>query len=218
MTQPSERVAAACPACASDAPTPHELLSPGGRATVRCADCGHIHKSDLTEPPTVDRQVVVSQDGDSFTARVDAPADETVAVGEEFLLDTEEAIMEVRITDLQLASERRVDEAIVADVDTFWTRAVGNVSVNLTLHPEAGAGRHTDTRSTTLFVPGDERFIVGEVNAYGDERFLVEGLVLRDDASGYDHHKLDFDGDRAPAKDIARVYARDRTTSAWSAW
>jgi uncharacterized Zn finger protein len=215
MNETSARVGLACPACSPGTETVHEVLSPGGQATVRCTDCGHVHKAELPEQRTVDRDVVVSQDGDSFPATVEAPADETVAVGEEFLLETEEAILTVRITSLELDAGR-VEEAPVEDVRTIWTRAVGNVSVNVTLHPKGGG--HDETRSVTLQAPGDYEFVVGERDELGGEAFTVEGIHLREDAVGYDFDKLDHDGDAAVAKDINRLYVRDESTSAWSAW
>jgi uncharacterized Zn finger protein len=198
-------------------PTAHEVLKPGGQATVRCTECGHVHKTRLESERTVERKVVVSQDGDSFTATVDAPAGETVAVGEEFLLETEEAIMNVRITDLELDGER-VSRAPVEDVRTFWTRAVGNVAVNLTLHPKSGA--REETRSIKIQVPGDEEFVVGQTHEYGDESFTVENVHVRESALGrYEFQKLGHEGDAVMAKDVKRLYARDENaTRAWSAW
>jgi predicted Zn finger-like uncharacterized protein len=218
MTDVSERVAVTCPSCSPDIETVHEVLKPGGQATVRCTECSHVHKTTVEEDEAVTRDVVVSQDGESFTATVDAPPEETVAVGEEFVLDAEEAIMTVRITDLELGEQRRVEEAVIEDVDTFWTRAVDNVSVNATIHPKEGTGNREDTRSVEVFVPGDDEFTVGEVEEHGDEAFEVEGIVVRDDAEGYQFDKLDYDGDAAIAKDIKRLYGRDQTTTAWSAW
>jgi uncharacterized Zn finger protein len=177
-----------------------------------------VHKTRLPTEETVERDVVVSQDGESFTARTEAPADESVAVGEEFLLDTPEAIMTVRITSLELGDEQRAEEATVSDVETFWTRAVGNVSVDTTVHPKEGTGGREDTYSTELYVPGEYEFEVGAVDDFGDEEFTVEGIYIREDAHGYDFDKLDEGGDTAVAKDIKRLYVRDQTTSAWSAW
>ncbi|MFB6184930.1 MAG: HVO_0476 family zinc finger protein [Haloarculaceae archaeon] len=215
-TSTSERVAVGCPACSPDVETVHEVLnSGGGRATVRCTDCDHVHKVRLPEPETVRRDVVVSQDGDSVPATVEVPAEETLAVGEEFLLETDEAIMTVRITSLELESGRS-EAADAADVRTVWTRAVGNVAVNATVHPKDGA--HDETRSETLHVPGDYEFVVGEADELGEEAFTVEGIYLREDAHGYDFEKLDHDGDAAVAKDVKRLYVRDETTTAWSAW
>ena len=215
MDETTQRVALACPACSPDRETVHEVLKPGGQATIRCTECGHVHKEQLPEERTLTTDVIVSQDGESFSASVEAPATEDVAVGEEFLLETEEAIMTVRITSLELDGGR-TDEAPVEDVETIWTRAVGNVSVNVTAHPKSG--EHDETRSFSLQVPGDYEFTVDDTETVSDEEFTVEGIFLRDDATGYEHEKLDFAGDTAVAKDVKRLYARDESTSAWSAW
>lgn len=217
MSQPTERVAARCPSCSTDEPTAHELLKEAGLATVRCTECGHVHKTELAEEETVERRVVVSQEGESFTATVEANPDQKLQKGEEFLLDTEEAILTVRITDLEFPDDQRHALATVGDVETIWTRAVGNVSVNLTLHPKDG--RREDTRSLKIQVPGDEEFTVGATAEYGGEEFTVEGIVIRDDAiSRYDFEQLDHQRDTAMAKDIKRLYARDESSTAWSAW
>jgi uncharacterized Zn finger protein len=204
MNDPAARVVASCPACSVE--TPHEVLSPGGQATVRCTDCGHTHKTAVESSSTVERDVVVSQDGDSFAATTDVPADERLAVGEEFVLDTGEAILVVRITDLQIGDERRTDAAQATDVRTIWTRAVGNVSLNVTVHP--ADGDREGSRGVEARVPGNEVLVVGEERDLGDGPVRVEGLVIRDDARGYPARKLDRDGDDAPAKDCKRVYAR----------
>ncbi|WP_123536698.1 HVO_0476 family zinc finger protein [Halosimplex salinum] len=217
MTESTERVAVACPSCSPDLETVHEVLTTGGgHATIRCTECSHTHKHALDATTEYERDVVVSQDDESFTATADVPEGEELAVGEEFLLDTDEAIMTVRITSLELDDEGRVEETTAEEVQTIWTRAVGNVSVNLTLHPKDG--RHDETRSLTVQVPGDYEFTVGETDELGGEEFTVEGIHVRDDAHGYHHDKLDFDGDSAFAKDINRLYARDESSTAWSAW
>ncbi|GAA0671422.1 HVO_0476 family zinc finger protein [Natronoarchaeum mannanilyticum] len=216
MTETAERVAAACPSCSPDVETVHELLKDGGQATVRCTECDHVHKTKIERDTTVQRNVVVSQEGESFTATAEPPADETLAVGEEFVLDTDEAIMTVRITSLELDTGGRVEEATAEDVDTIWTRAVGNVGVNATIHPKDG--KRDDTRSVTLQVPGDYEFTVDATDELGEEEFTVEGIYVRDDAAGYNHDKLDHPGDSAPAKDVKRLYVRDESTTAWSAW
>jgi uncharacterized Zn finger protein len=103
-------------------------------------------------------------------------------------------------------------------VRTVWTRVVGNVAVDLTLHPKDG--RHDSTYSTEVRVPGDELFTIGQVQEYGDAEFTVEGIVLRDDVERYGQRKLDYAGDQAPAKEIKRVYGRDesKVSNAWSGW
>jgi len=217
MSETAERVAVTCPSCSPDVETVHEVLKQGsGRVTVRCTECSHVHKTTVDEDEEVERDVVVSQDGESFTATVDAPPKESVAVGEEFVLETPEAIMVVRITDLQLGDEVRRDEATVEEVETFWTRAVDNVRVNVTINPNDG--RRDDSRGLKIDVPGDHEFTVGDVEEFGDEEFEVKSIAVRDDASGYDFNPLGEEGDTAVAKDIKRVYGDDQTSSAWSAW
>jgi uncharacterized Zn finger protein len=218
MSEHAERVAVACPACSPGDPTVHEVLKPGGHATVRCTECGHTHKVEQERDPEVERSVVVSQDGESFSAAVSAGPNERVDVGDEFVLDTPEAIMQVRVTAIQTADERRVEQSRFEDVATLWTRAVDNVAVNVTLHPPGGDGGREETRSLKVRVPGDYEFVVGATESLGDEEFTVEGIVVRESAPEYRHGKLDHEGDLAYAKDIRRVYARDLTTSAWSAW
>jgi uncharacterized Zn finger protein len=216
MTETTERVAATCPSCSPDLETVHEVLKSGTQATVRCTECDHVHKTRIEQERTVQRHVVVSQEDESFTATAEPPADETLAVGEEFVLDTEKAIMTVRITSLELDTDERVEEARAEDVDTIWTRAVGNLGVNATIHPKDG--RREETRSVTLQVPGDYEFVVGATDELGGEEFTVEGSAPRDDALGYNHEKLDHDRDSAVAKDVKRLYVRDETSTAWSAW
>ncbi len=214
MEDTAQRVPLACPACSPGLETVHEVLSPGGQATVRCSECGHVHKETLPEERTVEREVVVSQEGESFPATAEVPAEETLAVGEEFLLETEEAIMTVRITSLELDGGR-AEEAVAGDVRTIWTRAVGNVGVSVTAHPNGGG---EETRGFDLQVPGDYEFVVGETDELGSEEFTVEGIIVRDDARGYDFDKFDHEGDTVVAKDVKRLYVRDESTSAWSAW
>lgn len=217
MSDQAERVSVACPRCSAGAPTVHEVLSTGGGLlTVRCRDCGHVHKEEPPREETVERTVVVSQDGESTTATLAMAADEPVRIGEEFVVDTEEAILGVRVTAIEVGPERRVESATPREVETVWTRAVDNVTVDVTLHPTDG--RRDETRSVEVPVPGDHEFVVGESEAHGEEAFAVEGLVVRDDAAGYPSRKLDRRGDAVPAKDVARVYARDETADAWSAW
>jgi len=215
MNETTARLGLPCPACSPEGETVHEVLSDGGHATVRCIDCGHVHKTELPETRTLERKLVVSQEGESFSDTVAVPAGERLAVGEEFLHETEEAIFTVRITSLELDAGR-ADAAAVEEVRTIWGRAVGNVSVNVTAHPKSGA--HDETHSFAVTVPGDYEFTVGESETLADEEFTVNGIFLRGDATGYEFEQLDHEGDSALAKDVKRLYARDESTSAWSAW
>lgn len=219
MSQRSERVPLPCPSCSPEEGTVHEILKPGGQTTVRCTDCGHVHKEKIERPDEVTIDVVVSQDGDSYKATLDAVADEDIEKGDEFVVETEQAIQQVRVTDIEVGPERRTESAEMSEVETAWTRVVDNVGVNVTIHPKEGDGRHEQSRSIKAFLPGDYEFTVGEVCEFGDDEFEVDSIQLRDEvADDYRHKKLDHEGDTAFGKDIKRVFGRDTTTSAWSAW
>jgi len=219
MSEPAERLPLPCPSCSPREETAHEVLSPGGQTTVRCTECGHVHKEKIETPDEVTVDVVVSQDGDSYKATLNAVADEEIEAGDEFVVETTEAIQQVRVTSIEIGPERRTEQAEMSDVETVWSRVVDNVGVNVTIHPKEGDGRNEQSRSTKAFLPGDYEFTVGEVCEFGDDSFEVDSLQLRDDvADDYRHKKLDHEGDTAFAKDIKRVFGRDTKTSAWSAW
>jgi uncharacterized Zn finger protein len=215
MSETTDRVPATCPSCSPGAETVHEVLRSGGQATVRCTECDHVHKTRIERERTAEIDVVVSQGGESTTATADVPAEETLSVGDEFVLETEAAILTVRITSLELEEGGRAESAEASAVATIWTRDVGNVEVDVTLHPKEGTG--DDTRSVALPVPGDETFTVGETTEIGDEEFTVETLLPHDDADS-ELDQLERPGDTLPAKDCKRVYARDETGDAWSMW
>ncbi|WP_049901197.1 HVO_0476 family zinc finger protein [Halococcus agarilyticus] len=215
MSEATERVAVACPSCSPAEPVVHEVLKPGGQTTVRCTECGHTHKTKIEEPDTVECDVIVSQDGESFSTATDVPAGESLTAGEEFVLDTPEALLTVRITSLEVGDDQRSESAVAEDVDTIWTRVVGNVGVDVTLNPSDG---DDETRSIELRVPGDYEFTVGEREDLADEAFTVKGIHLRADATGYGFDRLDHDEDMAFAKDVDRLYADDESSGAWSVW
>jgi len=158
--------------------------------------------------------VIVSQDGESFATATDVTAGESLAEGEEFVLDTPEALLTVRVTSLEVGEDRS-ESAVAEDVDTIWTRVVGNVGVDVTLNPQDG---RDETRSIELRVPGDYEFTVGEREDLADESFTVKGVHLRADATGYGFDRLDHKGDMAFAKDVDRLYADDESSGAWSVW
>ena len=212
-----DTVALTCPACSPHDDTVHEVLKPGGTATVRCNDCEHVHKETIESTTTVEKRVIVSQGGESISTHIDVDPDETVAVGDEFVVDTPEAIFQARVTSLeQQDGDARPESAVADDLEAIWTRAIDNVSVNVTLHPNDDS--HDDSRSLTINVPGDYELSVGATESFGDDEFTITGLLVRDDAEGYRFDQFDEDGDMVYAKDCKRVYGVDEQTTAWSAW
>ncbi len=193
---PNADVVVGCPACSSD--EPHEVLKQNGQATLRCLACEHVHKKRVHEPSTVERRVVVSQGQESFSTHTTVRADEEIAVGDEFVLEADEGVFGVEVTAVEIEQEgdnRRVDRATADDADTFWTRAVDNVSVPVTLHTE------DDTVSRSLDVPGDYSFVVGERETVDGDEFVVTAFVDR-----RNDDRFRVEGDDVEAKNAKRVY------------
>ncbi|MFP8954654.1 HVO_0476 family zinc finger protein [Natrialbaceae archaeon A-arb3/5] len=219
MSDIPDRVPTPCPSCSPDLETVHEVLTAsegGGTVTVRCSECGHVHKVQPEQQREVTLDVIVSQGGESFAANVTTPEDETIEVGDEFILETDEVLSTVRVTDVELDGQKRRDEAEADEIETVWTREVDNVSVNVTVHPQDGS--REDSRSITVHVPGDYEFEVGAVESFGDDEFEIDAFVVRNTAQSFDRDRYEMEGDSVLAKDTKRVYAYDETTSAWSAW
>lgn len=216
MTESRARVAVPCPACSPEAAVVHEVLRSGGQATVRCRDCDHVHKTRVADPETTSITVIISQDGESVSTSTEIPVDESLAVGEEFVQETPEAIHQVRITSVELTDGHRVDSAVGENVETLWTRAVDNVSVDITVHPSDGS--RTDSRSLTAYVPGDYEFTVGDTESFGDETFTVTMLHLRAAGTSDRESPIDRRGEAALAKDVKRILGTDESSSGWSAW
>ena len=217
MSETPDRIPTPCPACSPDLETVHEVLSEGGGSlTVRCGECSHVHKVQPEPDREVTLDVIVSQDGESFTANVTTPEGGRIETGDEFILETDDVLATVRVTSIELEESRRVEEADVEDVATVWTREVDNVSLDVTIHPQDG--RREDSRSITIYVPGDYEVEVGAVEEAADEEFEIDAFVIRGDATGYNRDRYEEPGDMAFAKDVKRVYAYDQTTTAWSAW
>lgn len=212
-----DRVRVVCPSCSPEEPIVHEVLSPGGHATVRCTDCHQIHKSRIASAEEIELSVIVSNDGESSSSRLSADADETIEVGDEFIVDTEAAIHQVRVTGIEVGPETRVDSATMDEVETVWTRVVDNVTVNVTLHPKDG--NRDQSRSISVQVPGDYEFAVGSTEEFGEEEFTIEGIHVRQEvADDYRFEKFDRHGDTVFAKDVKRLYGRDESSIAWSPW
>ncbi|WP_254762709.1 HVO_0476 family zinc finger protein [Natrinema marinum] len=217
MSDIPDRVPTPCPSCSPDLETVHEVLTEGGgHLTVRCSECSHVHKVQPEREREVTLDVVVSQGGESFTANVTAPEDESIEVGDEFILETEEVLSTVRVTSVELDGQKRVEDAPADEIETVWTREVDNVAVNVTVHPQDGS--RDDSRGITVHVPGDYEFEVGAVESFGDDEFEIDAFVVRDDAAGYERDRYEMDGDTVLAKDATRIYAYDEQSSAWSAW
>ncbi len=206
MSEVGDQVAVNCPACSPTIETLHEVLTSNGDTTVRCLECQHVHRAKIeTHPPTREVRTVVSQAGDSITTTIDVPDDAVFSVGQEFVVETDEAVFSVELTDIEGVDGARHDQLDIGDTATLWTRDIGNVAVPVTIHPPKRSER--TSRSTTMHVPGDRMFEIGTEETIGDEPVSIFGILLRDDRG---ERKLNDPGERAIASDIDRLYVRSQ--------
>ncbi len=214
---PGEQVGTPCPACSPADEQVHVVLKFDGHATVRCTACDHVHKVIPEQAPEADVRVVVSLGDESITTTAAVPRDEMLAVGEEFVAETDDGPVGVRITSLERRNDERVEIAPAAAIRTIWTRAVDNVGVPTTIHPADGSREGTE--SETIYLPGDAELVVGEPIPHADVDATIERMLLRTDAVSYDIDAVDRRGRTVAAKDVKRVYARRRGGDQWrSSW
>ena len=212
-----DQVTVECPACSPTSEEVHEVLKPDGHATVECRACGHVHKVIIEGTTREETRVVISSGGESMRTTARVPADELLAVGEEFVAQTEEGPMGVRITSLEGSDGERTDKAVGTDVQTIWTRAVDNVGVPVTIHP--ADGRREGTVSETYYLPGDEPITVDESMPLSDDTVRVDRILLRDDVIHDGIDNLEQPDDEALAKDVKRVFGRRIGEDTWrSPW
>lgn len=207
MTEPGEQVATVCPACSPRVETVHEVLSNGGDPTVRCLECQHVHRATIVgDTETREVRTVVSQAGESVTTTIDVPGAATFEVGQEFVVETDDAVFSVELTDIEGVDGTRHDRLEVDRTATLWTRDIGNVAVPVTIHPSRRSD--SSSRSTTLHVPGDREFEIGENEMVDEQPVRVFGILVRSDESG--KRKLNDTGDSAMAREIERLYVRSQ--------
>lgn len=217
MTEAGDQVAVVCPACSPHQPTLHEALTNGAEPTVRCRECRHVHSARVES--TAEEQAIrtiVSQGAESITATVELPADATAEVGQELVVETADAIYTVEVTSLEDDAGGRHDKLPIAETSTLWTRDVGNVAVDVTIHPPSNTTE--GSRSTVLRVPGDDAFTIGEEATVDGEPVRVHGIHLRQPTEADGLRKLNQPGDTALARDIARLYVTSRRTVRRSPW
>ena len=196
-----------CPSCNSR--VRHEVLKSNGDATVRCGECGHVHKVHVSRDREVERRVVVSQGEDSFSTMLRVTPDEEVRVGDEFVVDCDEGVFGVEVTSIEVDSgsgteNDRVESAKAEDVETAWTRVIDNVEVPVTLHRDKSEGA---AESRSLWVPGDYLFVVGDDEQVDGVTFEVTAFI---DRTSGDRFRLE--GDDVLAKNTKRIYGEARGT------
>jgi|MDTE01.2.fsa_nt_gb uncharacterized Zn finger protein len=198
-----------CPICSPSMELDHTILhTTKDTLTLQCPNCNYVYKNHIPSPKLINCNVIVSQHEDSLSTTIPLSQDTILQLGDEFIVDTEDAIFVVTITSLEsLSSAKRVTKTTAQNVKTIWTRAIDNVYVNVTIH-SLGSERH-QSRSMKFGVPGDYLFEIGKITTLDNSSFLIEGIHLRQDLQNNPVPKLKNRGEAALAKDIKRIYASE---------
>jgi uncharacterized Zn finger protein len=179
-----------CPTCEDH--TEHSAIKSGRKNLVRCQVCSTVHPAQPARERRTQIRIIVSNAGQSQPYIIEVPAQDTLYVGQELLVDDgERDVVLAEITSLE--TDRRVELAKATELKTAWARGIDQVRVKVSVF------RRGLTRSLELLFPGDEPFAVGEEREIEGVRFKVAKIKLR---------KAGF-AETAQAKDILRVWGRE---------
>lgn len=156
-------------------------------AVVRCSRCKGTHKALVKELGTVPVPIIVSWQEESEKKCIELHPEEEVSVGDEFMLDG-------RVIVKSLESEgKRVQKALVKEIDTIWAKKHDRVVVKASLN----RGRKSWSRE--LEVIPEEEFFIGEILTFGKLDAVVHRIKTRNRA---------LKTGSACADEIERIYCK----------
>ncbi|AIY89263.1 HVO_0476 family zinc finger protein [Geoglobus acetivorans] len=180
-----------CDTCKDE--TPHRLINPS-KNLFQCEVCSSV--TEYKKEKKIEIRAIISKDNYSERGKIEASPSETLTVGEEIVVETEEGYRLGEITSLELKNGKRVDVAGAGDIETVWLRDVGEVKVRFSLHKGAV------TTPYEIFTPGEVEFSVGEVIPIEGRKYRITRIKLINGGL------LRKDGRSAKAKEIRRIYAQ----------
>jgi uncharacterized Zn finger protein len=181
-----------CPSCGKE--TLHTVLH--GRtsgatldATVQCTTCETTHHAIVRQSRDVEVPVVLSAGSTSTRTRLTLPDDEALRLEDPFIVDGADA----RLTGIETRDGKRVEAALVREVQTLWMKRFDEVEVGFAINLD----KKTITKS--LKVEPTREFTVGEEHVFGRLRVTVHAIKT-------DERLLKRGS--APAGEIRRIFAR----------
>ena len=188
----NQEVEIECPTCSKLINVKHNVIASGRTFIVKCTLCGNTRKLEARRRSNeIKIKVVMSKYDKSYLRWLDAKPYELLSIGDEFIVENEEANV-VRVNAIELTSDVRVESAKADNIKTLWVQAIDNVVVKIAIH----AG--TLTQSLKVPCSGDKEFTIGSTEKFGKitRIKLVHGTVLKNI------------GESAKANTIKRIYAR----------
>ncbi len=179
-----------CDTCKEE--TEHELIRED-KQLYRCTECGTV--TQYLPEKELRIKAIISTGAVSKVGSIIFREFDTVEVGDEIVVETDEGFRIGEVTAIELRNGRRTKFAEVRDVATVWLRDVGEVEVKFSLHKGAV------TTPYKMLTSGDTEFEIGERINIDNYLFRITRIKL------IDGKLLKREGQRAKAKEIRRIYA-----------
>ncbi len=179
-----------CDTCKDE--TEHEPIRED-KGLYRCTECGTVTRYLPEKEVTI--KAVISTGGVSRVGRIVLKETDSVEVGDELVVETEEGYRVGEVTAIDLKSGKRTEFAEVGSIATVWLRDVSEVIVKFSLHKGA------ITTPYKMVTSGNTEFEVGERITIDNLRFRITRMKL------INGKLLKRTGEKAKAKEIKRIYA-----------
>jgi uncharacterized Zn finger protein len=179
-----------CPDCGEE--QVHDVLQAAGAAgdaTVRCRECGRVHRAVLPAPKLVDVPVIVSSGQQSERLLVSLPADEELALEDEMVAGDKQ----VQVRALDRRDGKRVRRAKAEQVATIWAVDWEQFAVKFSVN----MGHKTISKSVQ--VSPHDTFNVGDELDLDRLRIYIHAIKTREGT---------LHAGSAEAKDIVRIFGR----------
>jgi uncharacterized Zn finger protein len=157
-------------------------------AVVKCSQCGHTHASVIKAEKNLTIPVIVSELESSIKKEIELSENDTVSVGDEFLLDKGR----IKIASIE-TKKGRVNSSQAKDVITLWAKTFDRLRLKISINK----GSRTFTR--TVWAVPDEEFFVGDVMRIKGDNIVIHRIKTQ--------HKILKQGS-AEARNIVRLYGK----------
>jgi len=156
--------------------------------TVKCNDCGFVHKDKLDVPKERDVPVIVSDEKNSYKTSIALAENDHLGVGSEILLEEYPIIITSIETD-----GKRVNDCAVPDIATIWAKRFDKVKMGMSIN------RGPTTTSVYFWAAPDEEFSVGDmVTVTGKDVAIIRIKTRRGTVSR----------GAVEARNVSRLYGR----------
>lgn len=159
----------------------------------KCVECNTV--SQHLPEKEIRIKAIISTGGISRVGSVTFKEFDTIEVGSEIIVETDEGFRLGEVTSIELKDGTRTEFAEVKDVATVWLRDVSEVIVKFSLH------RGAITIPYKMMTSGDTEFKIGEKITIDNAVYKITRIKLLDGGL------LKREGEKAKAKKIKRIYA-----------